>query len=279
MSKTIRLTTEILLEGLIFPEGPRWHDNKLWFSDQDDHKVITVDLEGKTETILERPNRVSGLGWLPDNRLLVVSMEDRNLLRLDPDGVRVHADLSKLATFYLNDMVVDKKGRAYVGNMGFDFFSEKPEFVPAEIILVDPAGDSKIVADNMAFPNGTVITPDDKTLIVGETFATRLTAFDILEDGTLTNRRLWANLKSVAPDGISLDQESGIWVAAPGRQRVVRVLEGGKITHIVKLEHDAYACMLGGPNMTTLFITTSMHTRDNGRIEFVEVEVPKAGLP
>ncbi|MGB5910248.1 MAG: SMP-30/gluconolactonase/LRE family protein [Promethearchaeia archaeon] len=280
MSKTIRLTTEILLEGLIFPEGPRWHDNKLWFSDLEDHKVITVDLEGNTETILERPNRVSGLGWLPDNRLLVVSMEDCHLLRLDPDGVRVHADLSKLATFYLNDMVVDKKGRAYVGYMGFDFYGEKkPEFIPAEIILVEPTGDSKIVADNMAFPNGTVITPDDKTLIVGETFAARLTSFDILEDGTLTNRRLWANLKSVAPDGISLDKEGGIWVAAPGRHRVVRVLEGGKITHIVKVEHDAYACMLGGPNMTTLFIATSLHTRDNGRIEFVEVEVPKAGLP
>ncbi|MFX0178282.1 MAG: SMP-30/gluconolactonase/LRE family protein, partial [Candidatus Hodarchaeota archaeon] len=231
MSKRITLRTEILLEGLKFPEGIRWHDNKIWFSDMAVHKVMTVNLDGNVETILERPNRVSGLGWLPDNRLLVVSMEDQRLLRLDPDGVKVHADLSKLATFYLNDMVVDTIGRAYVGNFGFDYFSaEKPEFVPAEIILVEPNGNSRVVADNIAFPNGTVITPDGKTLIVSETFATKLTAFDIEKDGSLSNRRVWAKFKSIPPDGIALDNEGGIWVTAPGRKRVVRVLEGGEIT-------------------------------------------------
>ena len=131
----------------------------------------------------------------------------------------------------------------------------------------------------MAFPNGTVITPDDQTLIVAETFAARLTAFDILEDGSLSRRRVWANLKSLAPDGICLDEEGGIWAAAPGRRRVVRVVEGGKITHIIKVENDAYACMLGGPDRRTLFVATSTHTRTNGRIEVVEVDIPGAGLP
>ncbi len=278
MSKIIRLKTEVFLEGLKFPEGPRWHDNKLWFSDMEDHKVITVDMDGNSEIIIERPNRVSGLGWLPDGKLLIVSMEERKLLRLDTDGIKEVADLSKLSTFYLNDMVVDKFGRAYVGNFGFDYFNSKP-FVSAELIMVTTDGNAQIVAHDMAFPNGTVITPDDRILIVGETFAARLTAFDIMEDGSLSNRRIWANLKTLAPDGICLDKEEGIWVAAPGRHRVVRVLEGGKITHVVKIENDAYACMLGGPDRKTLFIATSTHTRDEGRIEYVEVDIPGTGLP
>jgi len=278
MSKKTTQRTEVLLDGLKFPEGPRWKDGKLWFSDMEDHKVLTVDLDVNVEVILERPNRVSGLGWTPDNKLLVVSMEDRKLLRLDDDGVKEVADLSAHATFYLNDMVVDKKGRAYIGNFGFDYFNNAT-FVPAELILVYPDGNYKIVAEDMAFPNGTVITPEGKTLITGETFAARLTAFDINEDGTLSNRRIWANLRSIAPDGICLDEEGGIWVAAPGRHRVARVLEGGKITDKIKVETDAWACMLGGKNNTTLFIATSNESRDQGRIEYVEVEIPKAGLP
>ncbi len=278
MSKRITLRTEVLLEGLKFPESPRWHEDKLWFVDIDGHKVLTVDLNGISETILERDDQVSGLGWLPDNRLLVVSMGDNTLLRLDPEGVKVVADLNKFKTVLCNDMVVDKMGRAYVGNMGFDYFNGKP-YAPSKLILVEPNGSARIVVENMAFPNGTVITPDDKTLIIAETFAAKLTAFDILEDGSLTGRRLWANLKSLAPDGICLDAEGGIWLAAPGRGRVVRVLEGGKITHIVKVENDAYACMLGGPDRQTLFVATSKHTRDAGRIEFVEVDIPGAGLP
>ncbi|TET00491.1 MAG: 5-valerolactone hydrolase [Promethearchaeota archaeon] len=278
MSKRITLKTEVLLEELKFPESPRWHDDKLWFVDIDGHKVMTVDLKGNSETILELPNQVSGLGWLPDNKLLVVSMGDNTLLRLDPEGVKVVADLNEFNTVLCNDMVVDKKGRAYVGNMGFDYFNDKP-FAPTKLILVEPNGDARVVVENMAFPNGTVITPDDKTLIIAETFAAKLTAFDIMEDGSLTRRRVWANLKSLAPDGICLDAESGIWLAAPGRRRVVRVLEGGQITHIVRVENDAYACMLGGPDRKTLFVATSKHTRDAGKIEFVEVDIPGAGLP
>lgn len=278
MSKKITLRTEVLLEGLLFPESPRWHEDKLWFVDMDSHKVMTVDLNGNTETILQRTEQVSGLGWLPDNRLLVVSMGDNILLRLDPEGVNVVADLNKFNTVLCNDMVVDKKGRAYIGNFGFDYFNNKP-FAPTKLILVEPDGAARVVVDNMAFPNGTVITPDDKTLIIAETFAAKLTAFDVMADGSLTGRRVWANLKSLPPDGICLDAEGGIWVAAPGRRRVVRVIEGGQITHIVKIENDAYACMLGGLDRKTLFVATSKHTRDAGRIEFVKVDIPGAGLP
>ncbi|MHA1458598.1 MAG: SMP-30/gluconolactonase/LRE family protein [Promethearchaeota archaeon] len=278
MSKRITLKTEVLLDGLKFPESPRWHDDKLWFVDMEDHKVMTVDLNGNTETILELPNSVSGLGWLPDNRLLVVSVENSRLMRLDSDGVTEVIDLNRFGTVFLNDMIVDKKGRAYIGNFGFDYFNGKP-FAPTKLILVYPNGDAKVVADNMAFPNGTVITPDDKTLIIAETFSAQLTAFNIMDDGSLTDRRVWANLKSLAPDGICLDAEGGIWLAAPGRKRVVRVLEGGQITHIVRVENDAYACMLGGPDRKTLFIATSKHTRDAGKIEFVKVDIPGAGLP
>ena len=144
MSKRITLRTEVLLEGLLFPESPRWHDDKLWFVDIDGHKVMTVDLNGKTETILQRTEQLSGLGWLPDNKLLVVSMGDNTLLRLDPEGVNVVADLNKFDTALCNDMVVDKNGRAYVGNMGFDYFNGK-SFKPTNLILVEPNGDARVV--------------------------------------------------------------------------------------------------------------------------------------
>ncbi|MFW9987801.1 MAG: SMP-30/gluconolactonase/LRE family protein [Candidatus Odinarchaeota archaeon] len=272
------LETKVLLEGLKFPEGPRWHDDRLWFSDMRSRRVTTVDLNGKPEIITEIPNRPSGLGWLPDGRLIIVSMENRCLFRLDPDGLTVLADLSKLISFPINDMVVDKKGRAYVGNFGFDYINNKP-FESAEVILVSPQGDARIVADNMEFPNGMIITPDDKTLIVAETYAYRLTAFDIMDDGSLTKRRVWADLKSLPPDGICLDVDGAIWVATPNYSSAVRVLEGGKITHKVKVNTDAFACMLGGPDRDILFICTSTKERTNGKIEYVKVDAPGAGLP
>jgi len=276
MSNPELLETEIFLEGLKFPEGPRWHDEKLWFSDMMTRKVTTVDLQGKTEIIVEMEDSPSGLGWLPDGTLLIVSMEQERLLKLNPDGLKEVADLSSLATYRCNDMVVDKKGRAYVGNFGYDYQNEK--FKPAEIIQVTPEGKAQIVADNMAFPNGTVITPDDKTLIVAETFGNKLTAFDILDDALLGGRRVWANLNSMAPDGICLDAEGGIWVASPGSGKVFRVLEGGKVTHEVKVSSQAYACMLGGLDRCTLFVATSTPQLE-GRIEVVSVEIPGAGLP
>lgn len=278
--------TKVLVDGLVFGEGPRWHEGKLWFSDMFGHKVMTVDLDGKTETIVEVPALPSGLGWLPDGRLLIVSVTDRRLLRLDPDGLVEVADLSELASFHCNDMVVDQQGRAYIGSFGYDIWGGKP-FAPAEIILVTPDGNARVIADKMAFPNGSVITPDEHTLIVGETLAARLTAFDIEPDGSLTGRRVWAQLEGASPDGICLDAEGAIWVASPMSSEVLRVLKGGEVTHRIKVSTLAVACMLGGTERRTLFIMTMERSssieealvRRAARIEVVEVDIPGAGLP
>jgi sugar lactone lactonase YvrE len=214
---------EILVDGLRFPEGPRWYDGRLWFSDMHSQQVLAVDLDGKTETIVVVPQDPSGLGWLPDGRLLVVSMQDRRLLRLDPGGLVEVADLSELASFHCNDMVVDEKGRAYVGNFGFDLHGGQSP-MPTGLVLVAPDGSSRVVAEDLRFPNGTVITPDGRTLIVGETFGGCLTAFDVAEDGSLSGRREWARMDKAVPDGICLDAEGAIWVAS--RARGLRVHAG-----------------------------------------------------
>jgi len=198
---TMSNDTKILLDGLLFPEGPRWHEEKLWFSDMQGLHVMTVDLDGNTEKIVKVQSSPSGLGWLPDGRLLVVSMTDRRLLRLDGIELVEIADLRDLASFHCNDMVVDKLGRAYIGNFGFDLSAGAP-IEPAEIVMVSPDGTARVVAQDLYFPNGTVITPDDRTLIVAETWGNCLTAFDIESDGTLKNRRIWAKLNDVYPDGI-----------------------------------------------------------------------------
>jgi len=279
-------STRVLLDGLCFGEGPRWHDGRLWFSDMHDHKVLAVDLEGKVETIAEVPNQPSGLGWLPDGRLLIVSMTDCKLLCLDPSGdLAEFADLSSLASFHCNDMVVDSSGRAYVGNFGFDFLSGA-EPSGAELIMVTPDGEASVVAGDMQFPNGTVITPDGETMIVGETWGGALTAFDIAADGSLSGRRTWAQLEGAIPDGICLDEAGGIWVASPMSSEALRVVEGGQVTDRIKVETQAFACMLGGPDGKTLFILTAdssdpdecKQTR-SGRIEVAEVEAAGAGLP
>lgn len=277
--------TKILLDGLIFPESPRWHDGKLWFSDMKGLHVMSLDLDGNAEKIVEVQCSPSGLGWLPDGRLLVVSMMNRRLLRLDPTGLVEVADLTEFASFHCNDMVVDKQGRAYIGNFGFDLAAGAP-VTPAEIVLVTPDGRVRIVAEDLYFPNGAVITPDDQTLIVAETWGNCLTAFDIDDDGMLKNRRIWANLKGVYPDGICLDAEGAIWVAAPLPGEVLRVQEGGNITHRLTVSTKPYACMLGGFDCRLLFVCTagSLNSNENrakpdGKIEIIEVEVPGAGLP
>jgi sugar lactone lactonase YvrE len=277
--------TTPLLHGLMFPEGPRWHDGKLWFSDMHACRVMTVDLDGNADAVVTVPGQPSGLGWLPDGRLLVVSMTDRRLLRLDSAALTEVADLSKLATFHCNDMVVDERGNAYVGNFGFDAFTQQP-FQTAAIVLVDPEGTVRVAADGLAFPNGTVITPDGRTLIVGETMAARLTAFDIEADGSLSGRRVWAELGAAAPDGICLDAEGAIWVASPFTAEVLRVREGGEVTDRIPVATQAFACMLGGPARRTLFVLTAQsavpeeaRASKSGRIEFVDVGVPGAGFP
>jgi sugar lactone lactonase YvrE len=278
-------TTDVLLDGLVFPEGPRWHAGKLWFSDMHDQLVKTVDLDGRCEEVVRVENDPSGLGWLPDGRLLVVSMRDRRLLRRDADGLREVADLSGIATYHCNDMVTDAHGRSYVGNFGFDFQKgESPR--TAAIALVTPDGAVRIAAADLSFPNGTVITPDGRTLIVGESFGGRLTAFDVGEDGSLSNRRVWAQLEKAVPDGICLDAEGAIWVASPMSSEVLRVREGGEVTERIRVATMAIACMLGGPERTTLFVCTSesltaedCRAKRSAKIEAVEVSVPGAGLP
>jgi sugar lactone lactonase YvrE len=283
--------TEVLIEGLTFTEGPRWHDGRLYFSDFFTHRVLAVDTKGNMETIVETPQQPSGLGWSPDGSMLIVSMNDQKLLSFSNGELSEVADLSQLATHFCNDMVVDKKGNAYVGNFGFDLHAGEP-IKPTNLILVRPGEEPCVVAENVFFPNGTVITPDDKTLIVGETFASSLTAFDINEDGTLANRRVWADLRSIeegytpVPDGICLDAEGAIWVASPSTNDVIRVQEGGALLDKVEVDRGAFACMLGGENGNTLFISTANDSTEetclkerSARIEVIDVDVPRAGLP
>jgi sugar lactone lactonase YvrE len=280
-------STTVILDDLAFPEGPRWHDGRLWFSDQHDKRVVAMSPDGRAETIVNVPQQPSGLGWLPDGRMLVVSMLDRQLMRFEPDGtLAVHADLSTLATGPCNDMVVDAHGRAYVGNFGFDMYGEdKPR--DTCLIMVEPGGRPRVVAEQLAFPNGTVITPDGATLLVGESMASRICAFDIRPDGTLAFRRLWAQLHGVTVDGMCLDAEGAIWSACPYTGRVLRVREGGEIVDEVRGTHPgAFACMLGGDDRRTLYVCTApTHVPDAarvahaGRIEAVEVDVPGAGWP
>lgn len=285
----------VLAEGLHFGEGPRWHDGRLWFSDFYDHAVKSVDESGAVRTELEIDDQPSGLGWLPDGRLLVVAMHRRQLLRVDPDGVKVHAELSGIATYHTNDMVVDKAGRAYVGNFGFALDEELKargvesviaQHPTAKIARVDPDGSVHVAAEEMHFPNGSVITPDGRTLIVAETLAMRLTAFDIAPDGTLSNRRVWATLGMRAPDGICLDANGHVWIANAIAPECVLFAPGGEIVASVQTEQPCFACMLGGADRCTLFALTAPSSVADivakarlGSIVRATVATPGAGLP
>jgi sugar lactone lactonase YvrE len=277
---------ETVLEGLAFPEGPRWRDGRLWFSDMHAHEVVAMTPEGRRETIYTQAGPVSGLGWLPDGRLLVVSMVDMKLLRIEADGTAVtHADLSGVATGRCNDMVVDAAGRAYVGNFGVDY--PDGEVKPAKLARIDPDGTVSVAADDLVFPNGAMITRDGTTLVVGESFAGRLTAFDIGAGGELSNRRVWAQLpEGAVPDGACLDAEGAIWVASPTTNDVIRIKQGGEVLETIKADQGVFACMLGGEDRRTLFVLTAASSipeecqaKRTGRIEAVQVEAPGAGLP
>lgn len=273
------------LDGLVFGEGPRWYSGRLWFSDMRDRKVIAADLQGDTQIVAEVPHRPSGLGFLPDGRLLIVSVADRKLLRKDPDGLKVHADLEPYVTANLNDMVVDGLGNAYVGNQGHRY--DEPKCL-GNICLVKPSGEVQIVATEMDFPNGTVISPDGRTMIIAETHGHRLTAFTVRSDGSLTNRRIFAQFEETVPDGIALDAEGAVWLGSYLTGEFLRVREGGEVTHRIKTPGRwAVACALGGNDRCILFLIQAETTLDmlattgksTGLIESVRVDTPGVGWP
>lgn len=278
-------TSRVLAEGRYFCEGPRWRAGRFWFSDFYAHEVCSVGTDGDVAVELslgdEQP---SGLGWLPDGRLLVVGMTKRQVLRRELDGsVEVHADLDGVATFHANDMIVTPDGDAYVGNFGFDLdgllmaegeegllnrlFTDPSPFM-AKLAHVTADGAVSVAADDVLFPNGMVLFDDGATLVVAQTLGMELTAFDRAPDGTLSNRRAWASLAQpdgtmIAPDGICADGSGGIWVANALASQVVRVEEGGAITDTVTTTQNAYACCVGGREGRDLLICTaptSVHT-------------------
>ena len=277
---------QTLITGLDFGEGPRWHDGRLWYSDFYQHRVSAVTVDGDRETMLELDDHPSGLGWLPDGRMLVVSMQAKKVLRVESDGAVVeHGDLSDIATGRCNDMVVSADGNAYVGNFGFEL-GQRGTSPSAALALVRPDGTAEVAADDLEFPNGSVITPDGHTLIVGETMGRRYTAFDIRPDGTLESRRVWAQFTDLAPDGCTLDAEGAIWVANAFGTDVARVLEGGEITDRVDVGQATYACALGGDDGCTLFLLSADSADEKvcagtatGVIRTMRVDVPHAGLP
>jgi sugar lactone lactonase YvrE len=250
---------QTLMTGLVFPESPRWRDDRLWVSDWGAHEVIAVDLEGKSEVVARVPSFPMCIDFLPDGRLLIVSASEGRLLRREPDGsVVTHSDLTGLADHPWNDIVVDGRGNAYVNNIGFDF--PGGEFAPGMVALVAPTGSARQVAEGFEFPNGMVVTPDNSTLIVGESYANRLTAFDIAADGSLSNRRVWAAVGAGVPDGICLDAENAVWYGDVPNKRCVRVREGGEVLQTVDLDRGCFACMLGGTDRRTLFMTANEWT-------------------
>jgi sugar lactone lactonase YvrE len=305
----VHVEPRVLIDGLRFGEGPRWYRGRLYFSDMHAGTVHSVGLDGSTTTLAKVAKSPSGLGFDPEGRMLVVSMQDQRVLRstsavsgTEPVVLEPFADLSGFTSALCNDMVVDAQGRAYVGNFGFGLFDKEPVRSTC-LVLVTPDGTGRVVADELFFPNGMVITPDGKTLIVAETFASRLSAFDIASDGSLEKRRVFAQLQ-VFPDGICLDAEGCVWVANPTPAGgFVRIAEGGVVRDQIsaQAEVDApapagafadgekgragYACMLGGDDRRTLFLLEAFSSRPkdgvvgNARIRCVEVDVPGAGRP
>ncbi len=279
-------TLRPVLRDLTFTEAPRWHAGRLWFSDFYSHRVIAIGPAGTAETIVTVPAQPSGLGWRPDGTLLIVSMLDRKLMRLAGTGLELVADLSHLAGGPCNDMVVDRAGRAYVGNFGFDRYQGEAER-PATLACIAPDGTVSAAAEGLHFPNGTVITPDGGTMIIAETMGQRLTSFRVAADGTLHDRRVFADLPGHFPDGICLDAEGAIWIADARGPDLLRVRQGGEIVDRIALPEGrfAYACMLGGTDRRDLYVSTAPGTgpaiaeQRQGGIDVVRVSVPGAGLP
>ena len=290
-------SSQVVREGLSFGEGPRWHEGRLWYADFYRLGVFSMAPDGSDERLEHHvANQPSGLGWLPEGDLLCVSATDHRILRYGPEGESTFGDISEHCGFWANDMVVSARGYSYVGNFGFDLdtlladvgveglLASPPP--TTNLVVLDPNGRVIQVVPDMAFPNGSVITPDGATLIVGETMAFRLSAFDIAPDGTLSGRRVWAQLEFVATDGMCLDADGQIWVANALAGQCLRVREGGEITGVVTTSQTAFACMLGADDRRSLYIMTAP-TSDRfkiaeatlGKIEMARVETPGAGLP
>jgi sugar lactone lactonase YvrE len=281
----------VLLDGLAMPESPRWHDGRLWFSNWGAEEVVAVDLDGNSEVVARGPDGAGwAVNWLPDGRMLVTGAE---LVRVEPDGTRRrHADLSHLSPHGWSELTVDGRGNAYVNSLNFDFADFGTVLAgsqaPGKIALVTPDGDVREVADGLAFPNGMVVTPDNRTLVVAESFAQRLTAFDIAEDGSLTDRRVWAD--GVGPDGICLDADGCIWASSATMvDDCARIREGGEILERVALDRSCFAAMLGGPDRRTLFMLTAewrgTEAMDDvikartGQVLVVDAPAPGVGWP
>ncbi|MFV0278086.1 MAG: SMP-30/gluconolactonase/LRE family protein [Parahaliea sp.] len=283
----------IKADNIFFGEGPRWHEGRLWFSDFHEHAIKSMGGAGDVRIEQRIDDQPSGLGWLPDGRLLVVSMKALKVLRQEGDGFVTHADLSAHAKHMCNDMCVDRTGRAWVGHFGFDLDAaldaRGPDKVLADhptasLLSVDPNGQVEVAATEMHFPNGTVVADNGRTLIVAETLAMCLTAFDIAADGSLSNRRVWADLSTrAAPDGICLNAEGNVWVANAMGPECLLVGPGGKILESVTTTQNCYACALGGDDGRELFMLTAessvasiTSSHRGGRVESVRVEVGMA---
>jgi sugar lactone lactonase YvrE len=276
----------ILKTGLQLGESPRWHDGRLWFADWGTQEIVALDADGRSEVAAHIDGLPICFDWLPDGRMLIVSGAEGMLLRRDAGGaLAIHADLTKLAPPPWNDIVVDGRGNAYVGNTGFEF--PDGDYAPGTLALVHPDGSAETVARGVAFPNGIAVTPDNSTLILAESFGRRLTAFDIAADGTLSPGRLWADLVDGAPDGICLDAEGAVWYADVPNQRCVRVREGGEILEIVELDRGCFACTLGDVDGRTLFVVAAQWTgstrrsdpRGTGKVVATRVAAAGAGWP
>jgi sugar lactone lactonase YvrE len=272
---------EVLMEGVVFGESPRWHDGRLWFSDWGANQVIALNDDGSHEMVVTVASFPMCIDFLPDGRLLVVDSAQRRVLRREPDGSMVpHADLSEVSDKPWNDIVVDGRGNAYVNTIGFDF--PEAEFAPGLVVLVAPDGDVGQVADNLAFPNGMAITPDAATLVVAESYANCLTAYDVGGDGRLANRRVWAETPTDHPDGICMDTEGAVWYADVGNQRCVRVREGGKVLATLDLDRGAFACALSRGENPRLFVVGQEwgeSSEPTGRVVAFPAPAPGAGYP
>jgi sugar lactone lactonase YvrE len=272
---------QILLSGLAIGESPRWHEDRLWFSNWGAQEIIAVDLDGNSEVMARVPTTVPFcIDWLPDGRLLVVAGQEAQLLRGNPDGsLSTYAELGNISERPWNDIVVDGRGNAYVGNIGFDF--PEGEFTPGILALATPEGSARQVADGVAFPNGIVVTPDNSTLILAESYGNRLSAFDIATDGGLSNRRVWADLGDGVPDGICLDAEGAVWYGDVPNKRCVRVREGGEVLQTVELDRGCFACMLGGEDGRILFMVAADMTSEalTGQVLTVRAQAAGAGWP